>query len=112
MQYWTARWIVKPWDRKSLSFYLQWTKNFLEDSIYIWDSFYDGTCIKYFFTLEDWIKIPKDIETALDVVLMTTKDIKKYLREQTKLEEHPEKWFKIQEANEEMNILDEYITII
>ena len=87
MRYWTWKRIVKPGDRKSLSFYVPEVKDLLQDSLYIWDSAFDWTCVKYFFVKDNDLIIDNNIEIALWVEYMGKPEALEYLRTNTNMEE-------------------------
>ena len=95
MKYGTAKWIVKPWDRKSLSYYVPDVKDLLEDKLYVWNSSFEGTCVKYFFVKPSETIIPENIANALSVDYMTKDTAIAYLRTDTNMPEVSEWKFEI-----------------
>lgn len=87
MRYGTAKFIVEPWDRKSLSFYVPQVQDYLNDNIYIWDSVYKWTCIKYFFEKPSDLIIDNETLKGLSVDYMTKDSALIYLRTNTNLKE-------------------------
>jgi len=112
MKYWTAKWIVKPWDRKSLSFYCPEVKDLINDDLYIWDSTFEWTCIKYFFEKPSDLVISDDIVNWLSVDYMTKDKALDYLRTNTNMKEIEPWKFIVSEEFEMMDIVYPVVYLI